>query len=137
MRKRRRMDGGAGRGGALAALAALAMMLAGWIWAKLARRPVDSVAILGAAAVSLIIIINAVFLQAGSHRGPFVANPLAPPQLAASRSQLALPSPGASAALRAPVGQQSASSVDARRNDPIGDLIGATVGSLRRVRGGD
>ena len=102
MRKRRRMDGGAGRGGALAALA---MMLAGWIWAKLARRPVDSVAILGAAAVSLIIIINAVFLQAGSHRGPFVANPLAPPQLAASRFQVASPAPGANAALRTPVGQ--------------------------------
>ena len=37
------------------------------IWAKAARRPVDSFAILAAGLASIVIIVNAVFLQSGSH----------------------------------------------------------------------
>jgi hypothetical protein len=133
VRKRRRMNHGAPRG---AAVAGVVMMVAARIWARLSRRPVDSVAILGAAAASLIIIVNAVFLQSGSQRGPFVAN-LPAPQVAESRSQIAPSALGTGDALRAPASQQAPLPVAARRNDPIGDLIGASVGSLRRVRGGD
>jgi hypothetical protein len=134
VRKRRRMNRAAGFG---AAIAGLIMTLAARVWARMARRPVDTVAILGAAGASLIIIVNAVFLQSGSQRGPFVANLPAPPHVAESRSQIAPPGPGTGDALRAPVNQQTPSPVAARRNDPIGDLIGASVGSLRRGRGGE
>jgi len=134
VRKRRRMNRAAGFG---AAVAGLVVTSAALIWERMARRPVDTVAILGAAAASLIIIINAVFLQSGSQRGPFVANVPPPPQVAESRSQIAPSVPGTGDALRAPVSQQTALPVAGRRNDPIADLIGASVGSLRRGRGGD
>jgi hypothetical protein len=108
-------------------------MLAGRIWGRLARRPVDSVAIIGAAAASLIIIINAVFLQSGSQRAPFVANSTAP-QLAESRSDGAAPASAQGEVLRTPVAQRTSAPVTARRDDPIADLIGSSVGSLRRSR---
>jgi hypothetical protein len=134
VRKRRRMNRAAVFG---AAVAGLAVGVAVRVWARMTRRPVDTVAILGAAAASLIIIINAVFLQSGSQRGSFVANLPPPPQVAESRSQIAPSGLGAGEALRAPVTQQTPLPVAARRNDPIGDLIGASVGSLRRGRGGE
>jgi hypothetical protein len=134
VRKRRRMNRAAGFG---AAVAGLVVTSAALIWERMARRPVDTVAILGAAAASLIIIINAVFLQSGSQRGPFVANVPPSPQVAENRSQIAPSVPGTGDALRAPVSQQTALPVAGRRNDPIADLIGASVGSLRRGRGGD
>lgn len=113
--------------------AALVAMLAGRMWGKLARRPVDSVAIIGAAVASLIIVINAVFLQSGSQRAPFVANPTAP-QLAESRSDGPVPASVQSDALRSPGGQRTSTPATARRDDPIADLIGSSVGSLRRNR---
>lgn len=131
VRKRSRKDRGASRGAVFVGLMA---MLVGRIWGRLARRPVDSVAIIGAAAASLIIIINAVFLQSGSQRAPFVANPTAPPQLAESRSDGPTPASTQGDALRAPVTQRSSAPVTARRDDPIADLIGSSVGSLRRSR---
>src|SRR5208282_1634688 len=45
------------------------------LWTKAMRRPVDSVAVCAAIAASGIIIVNAVFLQSGSHPAPFFANP--------------------------------------------------------------
>jgi hypothetical protein len=132
VRKRRRMNRAAGFG---AAVAGLVVTVAARIWRRMARRPVDTVAILGAAAASLIIIVNAVFLQSGSQRGPFVVNLPPPPQVAESRSQIAPSGSGTGDALRAPVSQQAPLPVAARHNDPIGDLIGASVGSLRRGRG--
>jgi hypothetical protein len=134
VRKRRRVSRAAGVG---AAVAGLVVALGARVWTRMARRPVDTVAILGAAAASLIIIINAVFLQSGSQRGPFVANVPAPPQVAEIRSQIAPPALAAGDALRAPVSQQAPLPVAARHNDPIGDLIGASVGSLRKGRGGE
>ena len=130
VRKRGRTNRGAGRGAAFLGFIA---MLAGRIWGRLARRPVDSVAIIGAAAASLIIIINAVFLQSGSQRAPFVANPTASPQVAESRSDAATPS-STQADARAPGGQRTAAPATARRDDPIADLIGSSVGSVRRNR---
>jgi hypothetical protein len=130
VRKRSRKDRGASRGAVFVGLMA---MLAGRIWGRLARRPVDSVAIIGAAAASLIIIVNAVFLQSGSQRAPFVANSTAP-QLAESRSDGAAPASLQGDALRTPVAQRTSAPVTARRDDPIADLIGSSVGSLRRSR---
>lgn len=43
--------------------------------AILRRRPVDILALLGAAVASTVIVINAVFLQSGTHPAPFFANP--------------------------------------------------------------
>src|ERR1700733_13117623 len=102
-RKRSRANRGAGRGAAFVGVMA---MLAGRLWGRLTRRPVDSVAIIGAAAASLIIIINAVFLQSGSQRAPFVANSTAP-QLAESRSDGAAPASAQGEVLRTPVAQRS------------------------------
>jgi hypothetical protein len=130
VRKRSRKDRGASRGAVFVGLMA---MLAGRIWGRLTRRPVDSVAIIGAAAASLIIIINAVFLQSGSQRAPFVANSTAP-QLAESRSDGAAPASAQGEVLRTPVAQRTSAPVTARRDDPIADLIGSSVGSLRRSR---
>ena len=130
VRKRGRANRGAGRGAAFVGITA---MLAGRVWGRLARRPVDSVAIIGAAAASFIIIVNAVFLQSGSQRAPFVANPAAPPQSAESRADLQTSNSAQNEAARAPAGQRTAPAT-ARRDDPIADLIGSSVGSLRRGR---
>jgi hypothetical protein len=97
-------------------------------------------AIACAAAASLIIVVNAVFLQSGVHPAPFFANPAelpppldirpAAPAAPAQKLPEAVP-PRPAAGLRAP---QTAS---ARRNDPIADLIGtaatSSTGSRSRV----
>ena len=129
VRKRSRTNRGAGRGAALVGFIA---MVAGRICARMARRPVDSVAIIGAAVASIIIIVNAVFLQSGSQRAPFVANPTAP-QVADGRSDVPTSTATASDAVR-PVSQRIAAPVTARRDDPIADLIGSSVGSVRGGR---
>ena len=130
-RKRGRTNRGAGRGAAFVGLIA---MSAGRIWGRLARRPIDSVAIIGAAAISLIIVVNAIFLQSGSQRAPFVANTTASSQLAEGRSDAPAATAGQGDALRTPVSQRTAAPATARRDDPIADLIGSSVGSLRRNR---
>ena len=129
-RKRSRTNRGAGRGAAFVDLIA---MLVGRVWGRLARRPVDFVAIIGAAVASLIIIINAVFLQSGSQRAPFVANPTAP-QLAEGRGDGAAATTAQNDGLRAPVTQRTTAPATARRDDPIADLLGSSVGSVRRSR---
>jgi hypothetical protein len=88
-------------------------------WAKATCRPVDSAAIVTAAAASLFIIVNAVFLQSGSHPAPFFANTRASQATPDSRAK---PEPLASARpLTTPLAPQP---VAVRRNDPIADLIG-------------
>ena len=129
--KRGRTNRRAGRGAAFVGIMA---MLAGRVWGRLARRPVDSVAIIGAAAASLIIIVNAVFLQSGSQRAPFVANPTASPQLAESRPEAPTSASAQNDTARAPISQRMPAPPTARRDDPIADLIGSSVGSLRRSR---
>jgi hypothetical protein len=118
------------RGGTRGAATAASL---GWrLWMGIAQRPVDSFAILGAAAAALMIIVNAVFLQSGSHPAPFVA---APAPLTAAMAD-APPKPAAQSTLKpadltpthsvsAPHPQQAASvPLPPRRNDPIADLIG-------------
>jgi hypothetical protein len=102
------------------------------IWAKAACRPVDSFAILGAVAASLIIVVNAVFLQSGSHPAPFFANPQPRSATGESRSRVAESTPPTHSAdaTRAPqpppypppLAGEGREGV--RRNDPIAELIG-------------
>jgi Putative peptidoglycan binding domain len=105
--------------------------LAFGLWSKATRRPVDSFAVLGAVAASLIIIVNAVFLQSGSHPAPFFANPK-PPQVAGNiPAKAAEPSVLARPAAATIVPQP----VAVRRNDPIADLIGpsARIAAVQRA----
>jgi hypothetical protein len=89
------------------------------LWSKATRHPVDSFAVFAAAAASLIIVVNAVFLQSGSHPAPFFATPK-PAQLAADSPSKAAPSLP-TRAVTAPMTPQT---VAIRRDDPIADLIG-------------
>jgi hypothetical protein len=94
------------------------------VWAKATRRPVDTCAVLAAVAACAIIAVNALFLQSGALPTPFsVTAPMplpAPSNIAASRPQVLKPQPVSHTVevLRSP------QPVAARRNDPIGQLIG-------------
>lgn len=90
-------------------------------WARLARRPVDSVALLIAAATSLIIIVNALVLQSGAHPAPFFAAPAPPAPAGVVQKGTATLSPAhAPPAVAHPLSSQ----VAARPNDPIAQFIG-------------
>jgi len=108
-----------------------------WLMAKAARRPVDSMAIVGAVAASLVIIVNALYLQSHAHPAPFVANPTAAreaverrpaaPAMAAPKSAEVIPA-------RQAVGMRTTSqAVSAHRNDPIAELISSSIPALSRV----
>jgi len=133
--RERRTKGGrrlsVGGGTATGVLAAAGLRL----WSSAAQRPVDASALACAVAASLIIVVNAVFLQSGVHPAPFFANPTV--QTATNRvSALSSGSPAAAPtsppirtidmapARPAPAGRTQAAT-SARRNDPIGDLIGS------------
>jgi peptidoglycan hydrolase-like protein with peptidoglycan-binding domain len=90
------------------------------MWAKATHRPVDSVAIFAAAAASVIIVVNAAYLQSGSHPAPFFANTRTSQVAADSRPKPVEPAAPARPAAAMPVPQPAA----VRRNDPIADLIG-------------
>ncbi len=122
----------AGAAGAASVLAALGLR----VWRQAADRPVDSLAILGAAAASLVIVVNAVFLQTGPHPTPFFAMPTSPPRAADSRPNVvsaATLKPAEPVPARAAAGLRQ--TVSARRNDPIADLIGSPsrVMAVQRV----
>lgn len=82
----------------------------------------DSFAVLGAVAASVVIVVNAIFLQSGSHPAPFLAvlPPAAPAPMAESRPVATHPAPAPNSvnATRAPP------PVGERRYDPIAELIG-------------
>ena len=112
------------------------------LWATVADHPIDSAAILCSSAASLIIIVNAIFLQSGQHPAPFFANPTA--QAADNRPTATIPPPplpppwpadklvDAAPARTAPVVRTS-QAASAHRNDPIGDLIGTSITSPARI----
>jgi hypothetical protein len=113
---------------------------AGWaaarLWRKLAHRPVDTMAVLAAAAASLVIVVNAAFLQSGSHPAPFFANPVSLPPRSAEPHPVAAqiaPRPAEMAPARPATAQRPAQAGAVPHNDPIGDLIGSSVGSPPRV----
>jgi hypothetical protein len=96
-------------------------------------------AILGAGATCLVVVVNAVFLQSGSHPAPFFANPVRP-QVADTTPTSATTAPAsapsrpveATAAVHAPPAMRPQAPA-ARRNDPIAELIGSSIGSPARV----
>lgn len=127
------------------------MAAVGWrLWSSASHRPVDATAILCAGAASLIIVVNAIFLQSGVHPAPFFANPAAqaPANRLTALSPIApnsqSPTPPRMidmAPVRAAPAARTQAATSARRNDPIGDLIGtstapsstASVGSSARI----
>jgi Putative peptidoglycan binding domain len=98
------------------------------IWAKAVRRPVDSFAMLGAVAASVVIIVNAVFLQSGSYPAPFFANPRPAHSAAATRAPqpLSYPPPlaGAGGSKNPPRLAGEGWEGARRRIDAIAELIG-------------
>jgi hypothetical protein len=123
-------------------VAAIAGTAALHLWALAARRPVDSLAVFGASTLSAAIIVNALFLQSGSHPAPFFANPAPLPAAADIRSGLGNaplgnapwprqvdPAPTA----HLPANTHTTQQASARRGDPIADLIGSYIGSTARV----
>jgi Putative peptidoglycan binding domain len=127
----RRRDGGAIGTAAWGLVAAV-----GWrTWTKIARRPIDALAIFSATALMLVIVVNATFLQSGSHPAPFFANPTPPPPRPMAAAPLApkLMEPMPASAARAPANSRGPQPVSIRRNDQIAELISAYVGSPTRV----
>lgn len=89
------------------------------MWGKTTRRPVDSIAAFLAAAASLLIVVNALFLQSGPHPAPFLANPK--PALTAGSD---VPTESSPTPWRPLARAVAPLPVAARRDDPIADLIG-------------
>lgn len=125
--------------GVAAALATVVALLGLRLWAKAARRPVDTVAVVGAVAASLVIVVNAVFLQSGSHPAPFFANTPAAPLPADARSRAPGPAIAKSAeptaSVRPPAAARTPQTVSLRRNDPIAEMLGSStrVAAVQRV----
>jgi Putative peptidoglycan binding domain len=121
---------------------ALAASIGLGLWARVARRPLDSLAVLGASAASLFILVNAVFLQKGPPPAPFfvpapptVAPPamaplaMAPPPAESHSDSLgaAAPKPAEAPLVAAlPATSRAPQTIAVRRNDPIAQLIGTS-----------
>lgn len=109
------------------------------VWDKAAQRPMDFAALLTAAVMSTIVVVNAVYLQTGSRSAPYFV----PPPATAGAGTGAATGAAPHAAATAPSSQPSPSQVTgtassprliapgvvtpqpvaARRDDPIADLI--------------
>jgi hypothetical protein len=96
--------------------------LAFMVWAKTVRRPIDSLAIFTAVAASLMIVINALFLQNGPHPAPFSINPAPPPPAVGEARPKATESPPAQT--HTVDVTRTTPAVPARRGDAIAQLIG-------------
>ncbi len=101
------------------------------LWTQAIGRPVDSFAILGAMAATILIVVNAVFLQSGARLAPFVANPTLQKTAEAAPKPAEQTGPriidmSATHTVTAPRPPQSVPMPvpSPRRNDPIADLIG-------------
>ena len=125
---------------------ATALALGLQLWTRVTERPVDSFAVLGAAAATVVIIVNALFLQSGARSAPFVATPvpvpmadiqpksvpqgtLKPADMALGHTATLPPHLQQAAAIPSPV------PLPPRRNDPIADLIGPSqrIQAVQRV----
>jgi hypothetical protein len=123
-------------------VAAIAGTAALHLWMLAARRPVDSLAVFVATALSVAIIVNALFLQSGSHPAPFFANPAPSPAAADIRSALGNAPLGSAPWPRQvdpaptahlPANTHTTQPASTRHGDPIADLIGSYIGSTARV----
>ena len=101
------------------------------LWTRAIGRPVDSFAILGATAATMLIVVNAVFLQSGARLAPFVANPTvqktaeATPKPAEQTGPRIIDMSATHTVARPPQTVPVPVPVPSpRRNDPIADLIG-------------
>ena len=101
------------------------------LWTQAIGRPVDSFAILGATAATILIVVNAVFLQSGARPAPFVANPTVQKAADAAPKPAEQTGPriidmSATHTVTAPRPPQTVPMPvpSPRRNDPIADLIG-------------
>jgi len=112
------------------------------LWLRVADRPVDAFAILGATAATIVIVVNAVFLQSGARPAPFVANPTLPKtaDAAPKPAQQAGPriidmSATHSLAVPRPPQPVPVPVPSPRRNDPIAELIGPSprISAVQRV----
>jgi hypothetical protein len=109
----------------------LAASLGSRLWLQAIGRPVDSFAILGATAATILIVVNAVFLQSGARPAPFVANPTVQKTVEAAPKPAEQTGPriidmSATHTVTAPRPPQTVPMPvpSPRRNDPIADLIG-------------
>jgi peptidoglycan hydrolase-like protein with peptidoglycan-binding domain len=109
---------------------------------RVADRPVDTFAILGATAATIMIVVNAMFLQTGARPAPFVANPSAQKTADAAPKSADHPGPrvidmSATHSVAAPRPPQPVPMPvpSPRRNDPIADLIGPAprIQAVQRV----
>jgi Putative peptidoglycan binding domain len=87
-------------------------------WDPIARRPVDSIAIIAAIATAFVIVVNAIFLQSSAHAPPFF-DAKSSPAKSDSLKPLITGTPARPVAT-APAPQP----VAARHNDAIAELIG-------------
>lgn len=95
-------------------------------WDPIARRPVDSIAIIAAIATAFVIVVNAIFLQSSTH-----APPLLDAKSSAAKSDSLKPlitgtpaRPLATATATVPVPVPAPQPIAVRRNDAIAELIG-------------
>jgi hypothetical protein len=107
----------------------LAGSLGSRLWTSFADRPVDSFAILGAAVITTVIVVNAVFLQSGARTAPFVANPALPKTDTVDSAPKPAPRVVDMSATHSVTPARPPQAVpiptpSPRRNDPIADLIG-------------
>jgi hypothetical protein len=100
------------------------------VWTTLSRRPVDTVAILTATAVSTIVVVNAVFLQSGMRAAPRFDADKSASVKSDSLKPLVTSSPIRPVAISAAV-----QPAVARRNDAIAELIGpsARIAAVQRA----
>jgi hypothetical protein len=110
------------------------------LWTHAIGRPVDSFAILGATAATILIVVNAVFLQSGARPAPFVANPTLQKAADAAPKPAEQTGPriidmGATHTVPRPPQTVPMPVPSPRRNDPIADLIGPSprIMAVQRV----
>jgi hypothetical protein len=103
-----------------------------WLWSKAARRPVDTTAMLVAVAATLMIVVNAVYLQTGSRPAPYFAN--LPPATPA-RAPETHPASAQQPATRPAGAARSTPAAAVRVNDPIAAFIESSsrVMAVQRV----
>jgi hypothetical protein len=120
----------------------LAASVGSRLWLQAIGRPVDSFAILGATAATILIVVNAVFLQSGARPAPFVANPTVQKTVDAAPKPAEQTGPriidmSATHTVTAPRPPQTVPMPvpSPRRNDPIADLIGPSprIMAVQRV----
>jgi Putative peptidoglycan binding domain len=109
-------------------------------WGRIARHPVDAIAILAAIGGSFIVIVNAAFLQSGMHPLPAFETTLKPLDRRSDSLKPIASKPATAGGQAHPVAASNVSLPEkptspARRNDPIADLINpaARIAAMQRA----